>query len=528
MDKLDQLHVVSDLHLGGTPGHQICNQGPALGVVIDHLASSACAAPGQRVGLVLNGDIVDFLAAEDARHFDPTGAPRKLRAIFDDPTFEPVWSALARFTAVPGRLLVLVLGNHDVELALPEVQALLLGRICADDGARGRVRVAMDGTGYTCLVGGRRVLCIHGNDADPWNVIDHEALRDFIKAQNEGLAPTAVQPNAGTRLVIDVMNGIKRLYPFVDLLKPETVPVPGVLLALPAELHPPLLDFARITARLAVGLAQVETRFLGGPALSPGAPSAPSAPNAPAVSTPAEGYRALDLITRGNVPPPRPDLALTAAAWLKQTEDDFAAGRRPVETLAPREGDEMLGLGTLFMDRILGRDPRSALREALQKYLSGDETFRFDTEDRTYRALDREVGAEVHFLVAGHTHLERRLPRTRGAGVYFNSGTWIRLIQIEPEQLATQDAFEPIYRALSSGRLDDLDALPDLVKQRRTMVSIWADGGDVHGELRHAREAPQPSQPSQPSQPEQPADAPRAPPWEPVLGSRFTSTSLER
>jgi len=521
MDKLDQLHIVSDLHLGGTPGHQICNQGAALGAVIDHLASSSVAAPGERVGLVLNGDIVDFLAAADAQHFDPVGAPRKLQAIFDDPAFKPVWIALAGFTAVPDRVLVLVLGNHDVELALPEVQALLLSQICGDDAARGRVRVAMDGTGYTCLVGGRRVLCIHGNDADPWNVVDHEALRDFIKAQNEGVTPRPVQPNAGTRLVIDVMNGIKLLYPFVDLLKPETVPVPGVLLALPAHLHPPLLDFARITAQLAVGVARVATGFLGGPS----SPSPSPSPSVPATSTPADGYRALDLITRGNVPPPRADAALTAAAWLKQAEDDFAAGLRPLETLAAREGEEMLGLSTLFMDRVLGRDPRVALREALQQYLSGDETFRFDTEDGTYRALDAEVGPEVHFLIAGHTHLERRLPRTRGSGVYFNSGTWIRLIQIEPEQLATSDAFEPVFRALSSGRLEDLDALSNLVRQRRSMVSIWADGGQVHGELRHAIEARPPRQPDD-APPVPPV--PPVPPWEPVLGSRFTSTSLER
>jgi len=285
--------------------------------------------------------------------------------------------------------------------------------------------------------------------------------------------------------------------------------VPGVLLALPADLHPPLLDFAKITARLAVGVARVETGFLGAP-IAPGA-------SAPTASSPADGYRALELITGGAAaPPPRVDSALSAAAWLKQAEADFASGRRPLDVLDARDGEEMLGLGTLMWDRIMGRDPKDALREALQTYLVGDETFRFDTEDGTYRALDREVGPEVHFLVAGHTHLERRLPRTRGGGVYFNSGTWIRLIQIQPQQLATRDTFEPVYGALAGGRLTDLDALPNLVQQRRTVVSIWKDGDAVHGELRHALSA------------HQAAGAPGAPPWEPVLGSRFTSPSLER
>jgi UDP-2,3-diacylglucosamine pyrophosphatase LpxH len=498
MDKLDQLHVVSDLHLGGIPGHQIFNQGKALAAVILHLAESV----GKRIGLVLNGDIVDFLAADDAKHFDPDGAPAKLQAIFDDEAFAPVFAALERFAHTEGRVLVLVLGNHDVELALPEVQEMLVSRICGDDdAARGRVRIAMDGTGYTCLVGGRRVLCVHGNEADPWNVVDHDALRDFIKSQNEGVQPKEPQANAGTRLVVDVMNGIKRFYPFVDLLKPETVPVPGVLLALPNHLHAPLLDFARITLRLAYDSARKETGFLGADAPPPAPP-------------PADGYRALDILTRGTA---RAAAATgdageaRAAAWLEQAEADFAAGKRPLD-VASDEG--MLGIGGLILDKIMGRDPREDLRQALRKYLIGDRTFLFDTEDDVYRAHDQEVGPDVHFIIAGHTHLERRLPRTRGNGVYFNSGTWIRLIQIHEESLSTPDAFEPLYQTLSSGRLADLDAAPGLVVQRRTVVSIWSEDGQVHGELRHALSA------------EEAAAAPA--PWKAVTGTRFTSTSLEK
>src|SRR5690242_9635064 len=115
MDKLDQLHIVSDLHLGGVQGHQICNQGAALGRVISYLAALPDAG---RVGLVLNGDIVDFLASTHAAYFDADGAAAKLAAIFEDKEFAPVWAALAAFVAAPGRVLVLVIGNHDVELAL--------------------------------------------------------------------------------------------------------------------------------------------------------------------------------------------------------------------------------------------------------------------------------------------------------------------------------------------------------------------------------------------------------------------------
>lgn len=497
MDKLDQLHVVSDLHLGGVPGHQIFNQGPALARVIDHLASMP---PGRRVGLVLNGDIVDFLAAEDAKHFDPEGAPRKLAAIMDDPAFSPVFDALGRFVRAEDRVLVLVLGNHDVELALPDVQAPLIERIArGSDAARGRVRVAMDGTGYACLVGGRRVLCIHGNQADPWNVVDHDALREFIKAQNEGVLAKEPPANAGTRLVVDVMNGIKKSYPFVDLLKPETVPVPGVLLALPERVHAPLLDFAKITLRLAYDKARAEGGFLG-------------ADGPVATAPPADGYRALDVLLRGNAAGGAEE---KAGFWLNQAEGDFAAGKRPAEVVGLDDGPEMLGFGGLIWDRMRGKDPRENLREALQKYLAGDRTFHFDTEDYAFAEHDGAVGPDVHFIVAGHTHLERRLPRKRGEGVYFNSGTWIRLIQIREETLRSPAAFEPIFQAISSGRLAALDALPNLVQQRRTVVSIWTEAGQVHGELRRAVDTSG-----------HPAGSAGVP-WNSVLGTRFTLASVE-
>src|SRR6185369_11621448 len=96
--------------------------------------------------------------------------------------------------------------------------------------ARARVVLAMDGTGYACTVGGKRVLCVHGNDADAWNPVDQDALHTVIRALKGGLTLPEWQPNAGTRLVIDIMNQIKSRFPMVDLLKPETKPVVGVLL----------------------------------------------------------------------------------------------------------------------------------------------------------------------------------------------------------------------------------------------------------------------------------------------------------
>src|SRR5262245_48819506 len=139
---VDELYSVSDLHLGGPPGLQIFNQGTRLAAFIDLLA----ARPKERkVSLVLNGDIVDFLAEDGGAYLSPKRAQAMLERIFQDPAFAPVWQALSRYVKTSNRFLVLALGNHDVELALPWIQARLIKELCgADKSARSRIVLAMD------------------------------------------------------------------------------------------------------------------------------------------------------------------------------------------------------------------------------------------------------------------------------------------------------------------------------------------------------------------------------------------------
>ncbi len=80
--------------------------------------------------MVLNGDIVDFLAESPAAYLDPNGSIDKLERIFyKDKSFSGVWTALQEFVAQPNRQLILVLGNHDVELALPHVTEWILEKL---------------------------------------------------------------------------------------------------------------------------------------------------------------------------------------------------------------------------------------------------------------------------------------------------------------------------------------------------------------------------------------------------------------
>ena len=52
-------------------------------------------------------------------------------------------------------------------------------------------------------------------------MVDYRALRNVSRAMARGAPLPEWDANAGTRMVIDVMNPLKATYPFVDLLKPE-------------------------------------------------------------------------------------------------------------------------------------------------------------------------------------------------------------------------------------------------------------------------------------------------------------------
>src|SRR5262245_35109059 len=113
---LDKLYAVSDLHMGGAAGAMAFRERDALAWLIELAAKDSAAS----VGLLLNGDSVDFLAEDDAQEFRPdAGAIIRRHA---NGELRPVFAALNQFVVAPNRHLIVQLGNHDIELALPNVQ----------------------------------------------------------------------------------------------------------------------------------------------------------------------------------------------------------------------------------------------------------------------------------------------------------------------------------------------------------------------------------------------------------------------
>lgn len=128
----------------------------------------------------INGDTVDFLAETKpkAQYFDAEHAKEKLDRIMNDRSFKPVFNALSAFVKTKNRWLIITLGNHDLELALPWVREHFLNRLAdGDDAARGRIQLAFEAGGYRCSIGEAQTLCVHGNEVDTWNRTDYEALR---------------------------------------------------------------------------------------------------------------------------------------------------------------------------------------------------------------------------------------------------------------------------------------------------------------------------------------------------------------
>jgi UDP-2,3-diacylglucosamine pyrophosphatase LpxH len=481
----DELHVISDLHLGGATGRQIFDQGATAAALIQQLA----APPAKRkIGLVINGDLVDFLAEPAAIWFDPDGAVSRLERIVADPAFSPVFEALNEFVKKPGRQLVITLGNHDLELALPWVRERFLEILSGgNDAARSRITLAFDGAGYRCQVGSATILCVHGNEVDEWNVTDHEQIRRIGRDVVQGRTFEPWKPNAGARMVIEVMNDIKREYPFVDLLKPEfQAAVPALLVIKPA-LAGKIADVGRLALRLNWDGLKMRFGFL-----SAAGENGDGGPNAPPRTR--GGEPSAEVVLRqllgsaaSGFGGPRNQTA-HAADLLARAEEHMKDKRLPLELISGATQDAQLGMMDAAWGRLTGRSDSEVLRAALES-VQKDRSFDLAAPDDTFKRLDALIGAELRYVVSGHTHLRRALNRTRGNGFYYNTGTWARLLGLTTEQLRNDEDFRKVFDALKAPTLAELDQTPFLSRQP-TAACFESDGATTRGSLREYQLTP--------------------------------------
>lgn len=377
------LFIISDLHLGGAPGFEMCPEEGRARLVhfIDWVATQK--QDRTAVCLILNGDIVDFLAEEDETGFaafvvDEKRAGRKLAHIMA--TCENVFAALRRFVA-SGNRLTLLMGNHDLELSLPAVRRHFLGLL-----GEGRVAYVYDNEAFT--VG--PVLIEHGNRYDSWNMVNHNELREVRSQLSRGEQPSIFTAQPGSELVARVMNPVKKKFGFVDLLKPET----GAVVPILAVLDPGLWKEAAVAMReSAVAWNRGRLKWNGIPRRGAyvGAVQAEAGPVTPQVPPLSEAIR---------VPLDEADKAAAAA---------LPAGGR---------AGYVRGIAVDLLLKTFRAWRHSA-----------DVTFNVEQEDETYLAPAQECAKRFRVVVFGHTHLAKRIHLENGA-LYLNTGTWADVMRI--------------------------------------------------------------------------------------------------
>ncbi len=438
-----RVFVISDLHLGGAEEFRMCSPTAVgrIAALVGWIAGQR--ERGQDVHLVLNGDIVDFLAERDsgsppegrwsAFTIDQEEAAAKLDRILDSTA--PAWDALASFVA-SGSALTMLLGNHDIELALPKLRHRLFSRIAPSGG---RIELIHDNEAFT--LGG--LVVEHGNRYDGWNAVDHDALRRVRSALSRAQPPQPFPVQPGSEMVVRVMNRIKSRYAFVDLLKPETSAVAPLL----AVLSPSVWKMAGGFVRQAAAAARrgIQTGAAG-----------PAADNG--------------LVAARAVAEPRPVAPAPDDEGLRLA-DEFASAA------AARAGAKVGFVRDVAIDLLLNAFRNRRKQDGV--------SFDVEVEAGVYLEAAASLASRgFQVVVFGHTHHAKRISLGKGT-TYLNSGTWADLMRIpdtvyEGDPAAGEAALRAWLDELAANRIERYRRfLPTFVQ-----VDLEADGrvaaADVH------------------------------------------------
>ncbi len=428
------LFVISDLHLGGGPGFQMCSPvgRDRLAAFIGYVGTQQ--QPGHAVHLVIAGDIVDFLAEQDFASFtnDDDKAVRKLEAIVD--STRPVWTALHDLVAAGARL-TLMLGNHDIELSLPGPRRLLMQTLGENVEFLYDNQAFVDGP----------VLIEHGNRYDKWNVVAHDALREIRSALSRREVPIAYQGPPGSLMVQQVLNPLKAKYPWVDLLKPETSGMVPILAVLDPAAMKNVANIAKLAAQT------TRSRFDEN-----GVPTDPG--NISAEFAEAQALQ---------------DPMMKLAMQLADMDD--------LQSVAFLDGadDLLTRLKDAAYEAVVNEIYRRLLA-ALRCY-ANEHRQAFDSRVESVEYLKpAQVAARKAFevIVYGHTHLAKRVALDVGGAVYLNTGTWADLLRVPETVLGDDDAaalaqLREFVADLGANRLEAWRC------QMPTFARIELDGGTV-------------------------------------------------
>ncbi|HYO51685.1 hypothetical protein [Archangium sp.] len=416
--------IISDLHLGGSPPYMM-SRPERLAAFLESLPASLL--DDETLELVIAGDFIDFLAIPEQASWtpDPYAARDKLvRTMTGSSVFAPVFAALARLVEAGHRITILI-GNHDVELALPQVQDALLAQLGA---SRHQVLFVDDGRAYR--IG--RALIEHGNRYDGANVNDWTGLRVIASALSRGEEPpVALKVSAGSLIVENVINHIKPRYPFIDLLQPQ-----GELVALLLVAFEPALAWqADKLARILQG-KRLQGENLEG--IQPG-----------------RTRNVAHLPINEEFDEELSEAFGKTYQQLRQTPTQVGLGDVLSIALAAREDSlaAILARGDSVPSKRLLQ-----IQLAMRRLLLDDHSDRPDGPTEQYgaaasRLIEHSKG-EIETVVMGHTHLARQLGEAKRAN-YINTGTWADVVRVPVGALEDEGTLEVFLRDLHTDRLRD-------------------------------------------------------------------------
>lgn len=404
--------IISDLHIGRNDDFDIFKSATKAAALSGLLSS----VDDQSVELVVNGDFVDFLQLTPWKGIGRETALKKIGEIAQASAY--AFDIFGKFLSNPEHRMVVLLGNHDVELAYPEVWAKVETSILASaPGAGDRLKLVGLRNVYRPRVNGVMAHIEHGNGDDPWNALDYGRLFN----DSETYAKKFAYP-PGTDFVFDVMNDFKEYFRFVDLLKPEMPAVPLILLALkPSEAARKLPKAAQDALKmLGNGLVTWLRKLVGVRALAAKRVAGPLSPRDQLGQTMAALYVAAG---KGG----RPARGLAAGRRAAVNAEDvrkYLASRRVAGPA--RLALALPGFGFVKM-RLL-----AAALGALERFQTVKDPATYYKADHPKNeaavwAKSRFEG-DIRVVVFGHTH--EALKTEFKEGLYLNSGAWANLIEM--------------------------------------------------------------------------------------------------
>jgi UDP-2,3-diacylglucosamine pyrophosphatase LpxH len=347
---------------------------------------------GRHCHLFLNGDVFDFLVGQrEEVAVNPAGAAAQAAAIAE--AHPEVFKALRLFADSEDCELIILGGNHDPELALPAVQKEI-ERHLKSTCPHPPVRWLTNGEAALFRVGAAKVLVEHGDQYDPWNWIDHEALRRVICLASRNVPHDDVYRSPpGSRLVINRFNHVRTEFPWLETLQPFTASI------LPLALEVILPNLQR----------NERGRLLGAVKEFHGA-----------------GRRSLaDAALR--------KLDKRSEFWAGAEEEEAQLFNEWLARYQREEKDgwgakEALGQAKEALGRAGGRLRTLAARGTLKRAARRDTFFKTDAQNGRHGAVARLVEKGTDLVVHGHTHSAKAYKV--GRGLYLNTGTWGQLMSL--------------------------------------------------------------------------------------------------